>query len=314
MSTAPATSPPVPDFLSHATFYRLTVEQYHQMIANGILGEEDPVELLEGYVVTKMPRSPEHDRDDRGRRGDGLTSTTQLLAVRFSRRILVNRSFFPLAGLSSVAFLLILQGCVPAWQPHDQQPTAPAQRERLEGVLPDHPKGAKRPANEDDLIRAILAAKDPSAAEDGYSSLFELVGNDGLLRLQSHASDTIAIQAAWMQVELTVPVKEPAQAVRPDREKLAWFLRFLEARARVTLPKWWAEAILDARANRRGNVYAGGINMSSDCKAGDPIFEKWPPKATIERKEGKLVVRLGKESASAGRLPREGPEAAGARL
>jgi Uma2 family endonuclease len=61
MSTTPTTSPPVPGFLSHATFHRLTVEQYHQMIANGILGEEDPIELLEGYMVTKMPRSPEHD-------------------------------------------------------------------------------------------------------------------------------------------------------------------------------------------------------------------------------------------------------------
>jgi Uma2 family endonuclease len=59
MSTT--TSPPVPGFLAHATFHRLTVEQYHQMIANGILGEDDPVELLEGYMVTKMPRGPEHD-------------------------------------------------------------------------------------------------------------------------------------------------------------------------------------------------------------------------------------------------------------
>ncbi|MCI0703466.1 MAG: Uma2 family endonuclease [Planctomycetia bacterium] len=62
MSTgATSTSPPVPGFLAHATFHRLTVEQYHQMIKNGILGEDDPVELLEGYMVTKMPRSPEHD-------------------------------------------------------------------------------------------------------------------------------------------------------------------------------------------------------------------------------------------------------------
>lgn len=60
MSTTTA-DPPVPGFLSMATFHRLTVDQYHQMIANGILGEEDPVELLEGYLVTKMPRSPEHD-------------------------------------------------------------------------------------------------------------------------------------------------------------------------------------------------------------------------------------------------------------
>ena len=51
----------VPGFMSRATFHQLTVEQYHQMIENGILGEDDPIELIEGYMVTKMPRSPEHD-------------------------------------------------------------------------------------------------------------------------------------------------------------------------------------------------------------------------------------------------------------
>lgn len=34
--------------------WRLTVEQYHQMIQDGILTEDDPVELLEGLLVTKM--------------------------------------------------------------------------------------------------------------------------------------------------------------------------------------------------------------------------------------------------------------------
>lgn len=205
--------------------------------------------------------------------------------------------FFSLAGLLPAIFLLALQGCASAEQARDQ-PTEPAPHESPETVPPDQPKGAKRPVSEDDLIRTILAAKDPSAAAKGYGSLFKLVGNDGLPRLQAHTSDTIAIQAAWMHVELTLPVKEPAQVVRPDRDKLAWFLGFLEGRVRVTPPKWWTEAILDARANRRGNIYAGGLNMWLDRKAGDPIFEKWPAKAAIERKEGKLVVQLGKESAS----------------
>ena len=40
---------------------RFTVDEYHKLIQTGILTEEDPVELLEGYIVTKMPRSPEHD-------------------------------------------------------------------------------------------------------------------------------------------------------------------------------------------------------------------------------------------------------------
>jgi Uma2 family endonuclease len=40
--------------------WRISVDQYHQMIAAGILTEDDPVELLEGYLVPKMPKNPPH--------------------------------------------------------------------------------------------------------------------------------------------------------------------------------------------------------------------------------------------------------------
>ena len=40
--------------------WRLSVSQYHDMIRTGILTEDDPVELLEGWLVTKMPKNPRH--------------------------------------------------------------------------------------------------------------------------------------------------------------------------------------------------------------------------------------------------------------
>src|SRR5688572_15978989 len=40
--------------------WRLSVDQYHQMVGAGILIDDDPVELLEGWLVTKMPKSPSH--------------------------------------------------------------------------------------------------------------------------------------------------------------------------------------------------------------------------------------------------------------
>lgn len=43
-----------------APIWRLSVAQYHEMIAAGILSETDPVELLEGWLVTKMPKNPKH--------------------------------------------------------------------------------------------------------------------------------------------------------------------------------------------------------------------------------------------------------------
>jgi Uma2 family endonuclease len=36
------------------------VEQYHAMIVAGVLTENDPVELLEGVLVFKMPKNPPH--------------------------------------------------------------------------------------------------------------------------------------------------------------------------------------------------------------------------------------------------------------
>ncbi|MBI1925050.1 Uma2 family endonuclease [Candidatus Poribacteria bacterium] len=40
--------------------WRLSVDQYHEMIRAGILTEDDPVELLEGWLVPKMPKKPPH--------------------------------------------------------------------------------------------------------------------------------------------------------------------------------------------------------------------------------------------------------------
>jgi Uma2 family endonuclease len=40
--------------------WRLSVDQYHEMIRAGILTEDDQIELLEGWLVTKRPKNPSH--------------------------------------------------------------------------------------------------------------------------------------------------------------------------------------------------------------------------------------------------------------
>jgi Uma2 family endonuclease len=39
---------------------RLSLEQYHDMVRRGLLTDDDPVELLEGGLVAKMPKNPPH--------------------------------------------------------------------------------------------------------------------------------------------------------------------------------------------------------------------------------------------------------------
>jgi hypothetical protein len=58
MTAAPLRNPIAPPAGQLRPF---TVDEYHRMIQAGILTEDDPVELLEGWIVFKMPRDPRHD-------------------------------------------------------------------------------------------------------------------------------------------------------------------------------------------------------------------------------------------------------------
>ena len=58
----PRKAPPtvVLSAVSALPVYRISVAKYHEMIRAGILGEDDPIELLEGLLVPKMPKYPPH--------------------------------------------------------------------------------------------------------------------------------------------------------------------------------------------------------------------------------------------------------------
>ena len=63
IAITPAVTPPPVSALPFpgASLRKFTVEEYHELIRTGILKEGDPVELLQGYLVLKMARNPEHD-------------------------------------------------------------------------------------------------------------------------------------------------------------------------------------------------------------------------------------------------------------
>ncbi|MBL8800239.1 MAG: Uma2 family endonuclease [Planctomycetia bacterium] len=67
MSTAavaalPKSAPaPLPISTPPRELYRFTVAKYLDLVAAGVLGPDDHVELLEGWLVQKMSRNPPHD-------------------------------------------------------------------------------------------------------------------------------------------------------------------------------------------------------------------------------------------------------------
>ena len=50
----------IPAALPTEPVLRFSVAQYHEMIRTGIIQDDDPVELLEGWLVTKMNKNPPH--------------------------------------------------------------------------------------------------------------------------------------------------------------------------------------------------------------------------------------------------------------
>lgn len=61
MSTTTTPVPHTPTFLNEASMAKFSTARYDRMVEAGLLTSEDKVELLENYVVLKMPRNPAHD-------------------------------------------------------------------------------------------------------------------------------------------------------------------------------------------------------------------------------------------------------------
>lgn len=59
MSTT--TTPSPPPFQALTAFRKFSVAEYQKLIDVGVLTDEDRVELLENYLVLKMPANPPHD-------------------------------------------------------------------------------------------------------------------------------------------------------------------------------------------------------------------------------------------------------------
>jgi Uma2 family endonuclease len=49
-----------PSFLARTLYPRVTVAEYHQMIADGVFEDGEPIELIEGYLVLKMSHNSPH--------------------------------------------------------------------------------------------------------------------------------------------------------------------------------------------------------------------------------------------------------------
>lgn len=149
-----------------------------------------------------------------------------------------------------------------------------------------------------ELVKKLGELEDPYRSAQAYRSLFATAGADALSRLQIVDDDSIAIQSAWEAVALTVPVKNGDSFYRPDAQKLNWFLGFLQGRTRVSPPDWWREVVLDARANRRNNIYHGDPKSVPYRRRTGIDRVTCPKNASVQKNGDSIVYRVGEAKIS----------------
>lgn len=171
--------------------------------------------------------------------------------------------------------------------------------------LVGEPEGAtKRAWGEDsteiaEQIKSVLASDKPPVSlrrhvADGYTRLLESVGVGESRSLKLHECDSIALQAAWQEVVLEIPL-EDHKTRRPGRPKLAWFHGFLEGRARLHAPQWWSEMLLDSGSFRRGEVFPGQPEKRPTRVSGLSAV-RVPVGTTLETKGNSVTMRVGADS------------------
>jgi len=155
----------------------------------------------------------------------------------------------------------------------------------------------KYPAEVQKIIDGILASTPlgRSNKDKDFRELFRKVGVEGLGKLQSHPDDSIALQAAWEEVELTIPLEYDFKVYRKrhriDSKKLEWFLNFLQNRCKVTSPDWWKQAVLGLSANQRYNVVFSDSKINPYHESGLDFITA-PLDTTLKRKADNLILQV----------------------
>jgi len=145
------------------------------------------------------------------------------------------------------------------------------------------------------MVAEVLGAPGPGETRNAFRILFQRAGASGLKNLRLSDSDTIALQAAWQEVCLTIPEKEQPTRVRPAADKVQWFLGFLEGRGHLQIPDWWRDGML------RADAYSRAQPLSFDHGA-KPFYHdaglrriQAPLDTTLKREAGSILASVGKE-------------------
>ncbi len=115
--------------------------------------------------------------------------------------------------------------------------------------------GAAKPGSTIENAVSLSNSGSPKELADGIGELLSASTGSDLDRLVSLSDCTAAMAAGWERVRRTMPETHYKGVVTPESLALSRFLRLIEGRLQVPLPKIWAESIKSARGYGPKNIW-----------------------------------------------------------
>jgi hypothetical protein len=153
------------------------------------------------------------------------------------------------------------------------------------------------------MVLDVLYQEEARLADQRYRVLFDAVSIDALRQLKADPHDSIALQAAWEEVQLSLPEKDQQQPTPVQPAKLERFLGFLEGRGRVEIPHWWENALREVRSRGRDHkVFCLSHVLAFQRGKSTGLRITTEEGVSLSKENGTIKLRVGKESLV---MPRE---------
>jgi len=132
-----------------------------------------------------------------------------------------------------------------------------------------------------------------------YQEMFNSKSADEIGELRESRDDSLATQAAWQLVKLTIPMDRDSEWHPVGKTELNEFLKFFEQRNHKTIPDWWRSEIAKCGAYVRTQPFAARFGSSESLYGSpDKNWAQYPPHLSIREKNAEIILTENENSIS----------------
>ena len=130
-----------------------------------------------------------------------------------------------------------------------------------------------------------------------YQEKFKSKSPEEIARYLEHRNDSLATQAAWQLVKLTISEDRDSDWHPVGKKELNEFLEFFAQRNHIGIPDWWRNEIVNCGAYTRTQPFAARFGSSKSLYGSpDENWAQYPPHISIQKKNDEIILTKNENS------------------